>query len=97
MVRGFKRLVVAGLATVTLAGPLALISTSTEAAGWHRHSFARYYHHGYYRNYGYWPRRHYYGYGSSPLLGAFAALALAPAALLAPRYYYGPPYNPYWW
>jgi hypothetical protein len=107
MLGGFKRLVVVGLAAVTLGGPLALTGTSASAAGWHRYPYARYYHHRYYRHYGYWPGRSYYGYGPPPLLGALVggitAVALAPAALLAPSYYYGPPPyyyygpGPYWW
>jgi hypothetical protein len=102
MVGGFKRLVATGLTAVTLAGLLALASTPTSAAGWHGYTYARYYHHRYYRHYGYWAPRHYYGYGPPPLFGVLAAIALLPATLLAPRYYYyGPPYyygpGPYWW
>lgn len=103
MVEGLKRLIIAGLAAVTLAGPLALTNPSASAAVWHGYTYGRYYHHGYYHHYyGYWPHhRYYYGYGPPPLLGALAAIALAPVALFAPYYYYGPHYyygpGPYWW
>jgi hypothetical protein len=113
MVGRLKSFVVAAVAAAALAGPPTLIATSASATGWHgytygryhhaRYYYLRYYHPRYYYYYGYWPRTYYYAYGPPPLLGALAAIALAPAALLAPRpYYYGPPYydyapGPYGW
>jgi hypothetical protein len=98
MVREFKRLIVAGLAAAALAGLFALTSTPASAAGYYHHV---YHHHVYYHP-GYHPRIYYghYAYvaphpyylGPPPLLGALAAIALLPAAVLAPRYYYYPYY-----
>jgi hypothetical protein len=115
IIREFKRLIVAGLAAVALASLFALTSTPVSAAEYyrvyHHHVYHHhvvyyspgYYQHIYYGHYGYVAPRPYY-YGPPPLLGALAAVALLPAALLAPSYYYYPsPYRfyygpgPYWW
>lgn len=109
MVMEFKRLIAAGLAATGIAGLFALTSTPASAAGYYHHVYHHHvYHHYVYHHPGYYPHAYYghspyvapqpYYLGPPPLLGALAAIALLPAAVLAPRYYYypyGP--GPYWW
>jgi len=96
MIRGSKKIAVAGLAALALLGTVAGTSSAASAATWrgHHYVYARYYHH--WRHYGWrrhyaW-RRHYY-YGPGPVIGGI--LGGLAAGLVAGPYYYGAPYGYY--